>query len=1443
METNYTLKRLKLFGTVFAALFAVLMLSSFKAEAQVTITISGSTEICLAEGGTLATYTANVTGGTGPFTYAWSRSVAHGNFESGQADNTTSILWLNPSCEGSAWVQVTVTDTGNNNVQYVSEQYEVNLYDPEITPTFSFAAPFTFCANEEVMTVTAPLDEEDACNATGWWKSYPPGTVEFEDEYDFTTTIIGANPDGVDIDNLEIIPGTYTITWTFTNGPCYSATATTTLTIHPLPEIAIEEEALVELCYEGTIDLIATATNVFTYQWYKVVEDDVTELIDGAISYTYTVDESGTYYVVGEDEFGCLEVTSNAIEVVISELKGVSIAAVPTQSQWHWDEDINITFTATLDGDYIGDVTYTWYLDGETVGTNTDTYVLEDFNPKDEGYEFEELDIWVTVYETIGLVSCTLLESEEITIEIIPPVHAMFSPSYVAGGTPARPSCLVNIPINTELWIEFSQEVFTVNGLGLPGIDLGDVVALEEHIDGEWILVPFTADLEGNRINILPNEELKYGAQYRIRFYEIYKEEGVEDGEPVIWTLDLTDESGVLSFDEDNFDAYEETKEVCFTTMTLQEATLPTVYPTGDNVDLCAEIKVEFVNPVKYLNGNPITDNPHHKFRLQKKVDGDWVSVPFEAVVGEPVDAIDPIGPVTSGPVEITLRTDQMDYCTEYQVIMNPNDEGMYGFIDITTGFNVLPKAIVLPEHVQGDLGWTWTTTCTYDITVTFEPLAPFNNANYNNVTVDALPVAGLVVGVPAILTDTFTIDYDAGTVTLLATPGEGYHFVMWTLNGKPVWEDEEEEILMGKTWEINVEDEAPDCDEHNVYKAWFEVNEYMVERYATPEAGGEVTVEGQTENPSTHLHGTLATWTATPEAGYYVSGWNWVDDDWFGTETGTFNYSSNPEWYLAPIAETLVASFTGEATEDDHGSTYTVTATFSEFLPKVYATAFGRNGEGAEEPEIADILFTTLFVENMSNTGTSTWYHDGFRYQHANFKYGNPRNFGADAGTFYPVTVEALNVPCEYEFVKWERAIPIIGVETVSWEWEIVSEDEVFAFIPIENYRLRAVYEWRTDVMVSVDNLITDDAMAMASFRVTDGENIWFNDATPKAFAPGTVLTIRAFPEPNYFVYGWVDGFDNIVEKADVDEYGMIDVKRGFEIIGEEADTDETEWTFVVGCEDIDLRAVVGKKRFLAEAQAMSINSSTIGGFVENSIPAEDGRGEYGHGWFDEDTDLGFVASLGGYFVSGYFEIGDEVTFVAEPKEDFGFIRWAEGTTQRSTDEEYIRIMDRNISLVAEFEDMFVAPTWTVTLLDEPAGAAYELIGGGEYEDGATVTVTAVAEIGWTFVNWTEDGEEVNDDPVYVFEMEEEDVTLVANFEQTEYDLELLTRTYMRKNTNEHPYTTGVYRIGELEGVYGGTVEDLTNDGPYVFGDIVTLKATPAPGFKLVNWMVGDII
>ncbi len=110
------------------------------------------------------------------------------------------------------------------------------------------------------------------------------------------------------------------------------------------------------------------------------------------------------------------------------------------------------------------------------------------------------------------------------------------------------------------------------------------------------------------------------------------------------------------------------------------------------------------------------------------------------------------------------------------------------------------------------------------------------------------------------------------------------------------------------------------------------------------------------------------------------------------------------------------------------------------------------------------------------------------------------------------------------------------------------------------------------------------------------------------------------------------------------------------------------------------------------------------------------------------------------------------------------------------------------------------------------PEGSG-SVAGAEEHYENQTATVIATQNSGYRFVNWTENGNEVSTNAEYTFTVTKAR-NLVANFKPNNYTI-----------------TAGVSPENS------GTV---TGAGTYDYGRSATLTATPAAGYRFVNWTEG---
>ena len=242
----------------------------------------------------------------------------------------------------------------------------------------------------------------------------------------------------------------------------------------------------------------------------------------------------------------------------------------------------------------------------------------------------------------------------------------------------------------------------------------------------------------------------------------------------------------------------------------------------------------------------------------------------------------------------------------------------------------------------------------------------------------------------------------------------------------------------------------------------------------------------------------------------------------------------------------------------------------------------------------------------------------------------------------------------------------------------------------------------------------------------------------------------------------------------------------------------------------------------------------------------------------------------------------GASVTLIATPEDGYEFDNWTKGGTQVSTDATYTFTATESGDYVANF----ALKTYSVTVTADPtAGGTVD--GGGTFNSGETVNLTATASSGYTFVKWTDKdkGDVVSTNASYSFTAES-DINLVANFTNTYYSVTAtanpaeggsissggancadgvettLTATanegYTFTNWTENGsvidgagasysftvsgartlvanFTLNSYEISTaVNDSAGGTVSGA---GTYEHGSGVTLTATPKDGYKFVNW------
>jgi hypothetical protein len=121
----------------------------------------------------------------------------------------------------------------------------------------------------------------------------------------------------------------------------------------------------------------------------------------------------------------------------------------------------------------------------------------------------------------------------------------------------------------------------------------------------------------------------------------------------------------------------------------------------------------------------------------------------------------------------------------------------------------------------------------------------------------------------------------------------------------------------------------------------------------------------------------------------------------------------------------------------------------------------------------------------------------------------------------------------------------------------------------------------------------------------------------------------------------------------------------------------------------------------------------------------------------------------------------GSQVTVQATANQGWEFVNWTENGSQVSTNPVYVFTVTGNRALVANFIQIL-----TITASANPSNAG-SIIGTGEFTVGSMVNLQAVANDGYKFYNWTENGNVVSTNTIYSF-VASVNRSLVANFLST---------------------------------------------------------------------------
>ena len=172
---------------------------------------------------------------------------------------------------------------------------------------------------------------------------------------------------------------------------------------------------------------------------------------------------------------------------------------------------------------------------------------------------------------------------------------------------------------------------------------------------------------------------------------------------------------------------------------------------------------------------------------------------------------------------------------------------------------------------------------------------------------------------------------------------------------------------------------------------------------------------------------------------------------------------------------------------------------------------------------------------------------------------------------------------------------------------------------------------------------------------------------------------------------------------------------------------------------------------------------------------------------WKSSDPSIASVDANTGIITAKNF---GKVTLTATTNTGYKFLNWTENDVIVSTESEYTFTITKDINLVANF----VVLEYEVIVVVNPEVAG-EVKGTGTYKKNTSVTLTAIANEGYKFVSWVENGEVISETSEYSFVVTR-DVELIANFVSTE-GVEELSSLF---NIYPNPVNDKLYIEAEME-------------------------------------------
>ena len=687
-------------------------------------------------------------------------------------------------------------------------------------------------------------------------------------------------------------------------------------------------------------------------------------------------------------------------------------------------------------------------------------------------------------------------------------------------------------------------------------------------------------------------------------------------------------------------------------------------------------------------------------------------------------------------------------------------------------------------------------------------------------------------------------------TVTLTATPEEGYHFVNWTENN----------IVMGTNATINVF-----ADSNRTLIAHFDTNVYHVT------VNVNNTTMGSVSGPATVKHFKNADYEATENTGYHFVNWT----DMAGTEiaaeailniapvsdtTVNANFAVNTYALTVNVAAecTGMGTVSGSNAAAEHFQNYQISATpatgyhfagWADLAPTdPNYTANPRTVTLTKDSTFTASFDTNVYVLTVVSANETMGSVEGSvaaAKHFVNYEISAEANYGYhftgwnDNNTDNPRTV-TLTENKTYTANFTYNPYTVSGVSADPTMGNVSGSATVNYLTPVTltatpNYGYVFVKWEEADTVYSTNatiDVVANAARTLKAYFAKDMFTVTASVAagceTMGAVAPDsttaeymTPVTLTATPAEGYHLVSWSNGATT--EQITV----LADTNRALVA------------TFAINKYDITVR-YDATRGSVTDAQSHVVADSTVFTGVEHgtvlNFTATVAEGSRFAGWNDGATtvtteNIAYTATAtktltANFIDAGKFQVtlnyndvmgtvtGDgehhadsTVTITATPNYGYHFVAWVQGTDSIFTPSHTFTMPQGEVEYTAVFD--FNQYTLTVVSADTNMG---KVTGTATVNYLTNVPVNATNKYGYHFTHWYGNG--INDTVATTASATIQvlrDSTVTANFDYNQY---IVTAVSADENT------------GSVSGT--DTVNYLSN---------VTLTATPAAGYHFVNW------